>query len=118
MSQDEIQTHCQTHSQKTVSNIIIDVKLLENVEGISKLLHFCEICSFATPRYLDIVKHLNTHSSDEANDVDRVKYTKKMSSENEMHMINSPLNNNLCYGFGKIKGSKRKIYNSGIYIPL
>ncbi|CAL4095038.1 unnamed protein product [Meganyctiphanes norvegica] len=107
MRRNDIQVHIQTHSTKQISGTVVGVRC-EYIDRkhVKKILHCCEVCDFASIKYIDIYRHLRVHNLEEINAADRDKYNEHTNEIDE----------NLLSSFHKdeISGDNDNINNQDI----
>ncbi|CAL4117510.1 unnamed protein product, partial [Meganyctiphanes norvegica] len=123
MRRDDIQIHIQTHINEKISNVIVGVIFDQNFIGKAKILHCCEICNFAFPRYIGIVKHLKEHNPDEVDAADEAKFHNTLnivSTDHFLQAFDKEMPDIIYHVGGSIQQADYNevlVDNTGFYIP-
>ncbi|CAL4117508.1 unnamed protein product [Meganyctiphanes norvegica] len=127
MSREDIQLHMQTHNSEQISNTIVDIKIIQTnvvkAKVKAKVLHCCQICDYAFPKYLGIVKHLKDHTLEEVDAAEKARYPNNLSTYSTGHFLEALGGDRIepIYHTGGLFKRARYIEvvidNTGIYIP-
>ncbi|CAL4058590.1 unnamed protein product [Meganyctiphanes norvegica] len=138
MRRKDVKVHMQTHSIKQISGTVIGVRCeYDDRKHVKKIVHCCEVCDFASMKYIDIYRHISVHNTDEIHAADNDKYNTHANEvdENPLYSLhtyrdsddNDGINNRdvpaskIHYGRSYIKYRGRlremEVDNTGKYIP-